>query len=92
MRALLPLCMILTTCANDLPDAQRTLSPRAQAAPYPELAPTSPLLARADARQTRDVAAALTDRRAALEARAEALRSQAVIDPNTRARLERATR
>ena len=84
------LAATLAACANDLPEAQRTVSPRVQAADYPDLAPAGPLLAEAARRPAQSALPDLEARASALRSRADALRAEDVLDPATRRRLETA--
>tara|TARA_R110002051_G_scaffold63765_4_gene116042 strand:- start:4268 stop:4576 length:309 start_codon:yes stop_codon:yes gene_type:complete len=82
----------LGACA-EFPQLESTIDAAARNAPYPVLQPLGPLLAQADAQQskaplTAASVAAFETRLASLQARANRLRGP-VIDAQTRARLRR---
>ncbi len=89
----LPLAISLAACVQ-FPELDARIPADEQTAPPPELVNVASLLARADAletgaRLTAASGAGFEDRAAQLRSRAATLRGRDVIDPASRARLER---
>lgn len=91
-RPLLPsllagLCAIVLGGCSPFPDLDARVSAEAKAAPFPDLAPTAPILASVPPPTAEAAGDALDARAAGLRGRAGALRGQPVLDPDSRARL-----
>ncbi|SFA70567.1 hypothetical protein SAMN05421688_0232 [Poseidonocella pacifica] len=85
---LLAACLALGACAN-VPELDARIGPDVASAPYPDLLPLDQLLTGTPASEPEAERESLAARRAALEARAGALRGP-VIDTPTRDRLSTA--
>ncbi len=84
---LLAIALGLMGCTQ-FPELDETATPGVAEAPYPDLLPLETLLRGAPPRATPDLRAGVADRAAALRARAAFLQ-RPVIDPATRARMDR---
>ena len=80
--------LLLSACANDLPDTAHSISTAAQNAPYPSLVPLDGLLAQArGGSQIEAATASLQSRAAFLHRKASALRGRSIVDGQDRMRL-----